>query len=280
MAAHKGFTPCERLDGKSVLFVGNSFTFFGDCVLRTTRNGLDNGYFYRVAESYGDHVTVTNCTYGGYSFYHIPWQKYAGKELLTLILALHPNHYGNKDSAEIDPFYLQDYVVLQQSGMPIPETYDDARAIMALFPPETQFLFYVTTHDVFGNLEPTLAAAEALRSEGVGYIPLGQMLNDVWNGKALVPGATLPMNKNSFIIDGKDQYHPNCLTGLLTAIMTYCTITGAKATLDDTSFVSTELTHYFNGPTNFPEILASKETMRGLCALVDRYIAEYNPERG
>jgi hypothetical protein len=75
------------------------------------------------------------------------------------------------------------------------------------------------------------------------------------------------------------EYHPNCLTGLLTAIMTYCTITGAKAKIDDTSFVSTALTHYSCGPTNFPEILASKETMRGLCALVDRYITEYNPGR-
>ena len=64
MAVFKSF------DKKRIAFVGNSFTFYGKCVNVNAFDGLDDGYFYQLARSLGDDVTVTNFTWGGASFWH------------------------------------------------------------------------------------------------------------------------------------------------------------------------------------------------------------------
>jgi hypothetical protein len=94
--------------------------------------------------------------------------------------------------------------------------------------------------------------------------------------------------KNSFVISksAKDGYHPNQLTGYITALMTYCAITGESAVgqpydfWNDTSLdgrFSSDLfisTYYTHGSTNYPDIFASGADMRGLQELIDRYLAQ------
>mgnify|MGYP003292585178 CR=1 FL=1 len=60
----------QSFDKKKIIFIGNSFTFFGKCVNVKTFDEVDDGYFYKLAQSFGEDVTVTNFTWGGASFWH------------------------------------------------------------------------------------------------------------------------------------------------------------------------------------------------------------------
>ena len=63
----------DALNGKSILFVGNSYTYFGRAVTsknvddsnQLLRTG-DDGYFYHLCKAMGMEVTVTNWTFGGH----------------------------------------------------------------------------------------------------------------------------------------------------------------------------------------------------------------------
>lgn len=271
------------LDGARVMFIGNSFTYYGHCCGSKENNplgGVDKRYFYQVAKDFGDEVTVTNFTLGGASLWHKKG-KVAEKSLYTQLIQNHPNHYQNSAGRPMDKIYDQDYVILQQSGDNINETYSDSKAIMALFPPETKFYFYITTHDLSSNHTPTIQAAEKMLTEGssAGYIPLGHMVYRIWIGAERVSGAAVKYNKSTFIVNqsSSDGYHPNHLTGYLTALMTYCTITGRSAQGADYSFVVKDnKTYYTNGTTNYPDVLNSPDDMAALQTLIDKYIQQYN----
>ena len=272
----------SSLDGAKVMFIGNSFTYYGHCCGSKEDNpwgGTDKRYFYKVAKSYGDEVTVTNFTWGGSSLWHKK-SKVAEKALYVKMLETHPNYYNNPQGKPMDEIYNQDYVILQQSGDNINETYEDAKAIMALFPPETKFYFYITTHDLSSSHTPTTSAAAKLQKEGsAGYIPLGHMVYKVWTGAERITGSTIKYNKYSFVVNqsSSDGYHPNHLTGYLTALMTYCTITGKSAEGADYSFVVKDgKTYYTNGTTNYTEVLESASDMAEWQKLIDKYIAQYN----
>ena len=73
-----GFTGCskkgESLDGKKIIFIGNSYTYYGQTVLEKTQKVLtqeerinDKGYFYQLCQDNGMDVQVTNWTFGGHS---------------------------------------------------------------------------------------------------------------------------------------------------------------------------------------------------------------------
>lgn len=276
----------SSLDGAKVMFIGNSFTYYGHCCGSKENNpwgGTDKRYFYKVAKSYGDEVKVTNFTWGGSSLWHKK-SKVAEKALYVKMLETHPDYYQNPQGKPMDEIYNQDYVILQQSGDNISETYSDAKAIMALFPPETKFYFYITTHDLSSNHTPTTSAAAKLEKEGsAGYIPLGHMVYRIWIGAERVSGAAVKYNKNTFIVNqltssgSTDGHHPNHLTGYLTALMTYCTITGRSAQGADYSFVVKDnKTYYTNGTTNYPDVLNSPGDMAALQTLIDKYIQQYN----
>ena len=97
-------------------------------------------------------------------------------------------------------------------------------------------------------------------------------------------------NKNSFIValSETDGHHPNVLTGYITALMTYCAVTGESAVgqeyafcgdtkiSPDFDFKAYEKTYYVydNATTNFPEIFASESDMKGIQQLADEYLAK------
>jgi hypothetical protein len=191
--------------------------------------------------------------------------------------AQHPDYYNNPKGNELDSFYDQDYVILQQYGSPIPATYDDAKAIMALFPPQTQFCYYITTCDIIGNeLDYAIQTAVKIRDEKGGlYIPLGHLLYGVVTGIEKMNQSSLSYEYSSFI--NEDRLHPNYLTGYLTALMTYCTITGRSAVGISYDFVSKSKNYYPSTTSNFDQILTSDADMKALQALIDKYVAMFNP---
>ena len=263
------------LDGARVMFVGNSFTYYGNCTATKNEINLnDNGYFKKVAEAMGDDVTVTSVTYGGAVLQPSSGSK---KCLYDVMIKAYPNHYGK--GGEMDEFYRQDVVIIQQAGEN-PSNNDPAtRRIMALFPPETQFCFLIHHHNVQKNHTYVLNTAKALRDEGKAiYLPAGHLIHEVWTGKMKVPGGTQKYNQDSFCVNQEnDRHHPNYLNGYLTALTVYHAVTGKSIMDSPYDFVSTSLQYYKNGATsNYPDILASEADMTGLKQLVEQYVEEYN----
>ena len=272
MAVFKSF------DKKRIAFVGNSFTFYGKCVNVNAFDGLDDGYFYKLARSLGDDVTVTNFTWGGASFWH-KGSGFAQRMLYEKMKELHPAYYNNPEGLPVEDFYRQDAVVLQQSGDRIKETYEDARLIMSLFAPETVFGFYITTYDAFHDFEPSFEAAERIRDGGGVYIPLGHMVNDIIKGNATVKNSEFEYNKNSFIVCKEgDGFHPNTLTGYLTALTVYYAFTERDITDAAYDFACglDKEKHYTLGETNHGEILCSDKELRALKEQVMMYCRRYN----
>ena len=63
----------EALQGKKIIFIGNSYTFWGQTVLCVGTDVLaqedrsnDKGYFYQLCKAKGIEVSVTNWTFGGH----------------------------------------------------------------------------------------------------------------------------------------------------------------------------------------------------------------------
>lgn len=275
MAVFKSF------DKKRIAFVGNSFTFYGKCVNVNAFDGLDDGYFYQLARSLGDDVTVTNFTWGGASFWH-KGSGFAQRMLYEKMKELHPAYYNNPEGLPVEDFYRQDAVVLQQSGDRIKETYEDARLIMSLFAPETVFGFYITTYDAFHDFEPSFEAAERIRDGGGVYIPLGHMVNDIIKGNATVKDSEFEYNKNSFIVCKEgDGFHPNTLTGYLTALTVYYAFTERDITDAAYDFACglDKEKHYTLGETNHGEILCSDKELRSLKEQVMLYCRRYNAKQ-
>ena len=263
-------------DKKRVAFIGNSFTFFGKCVNVNTFDGEDDGYFYQLVRSLGENVTVTNFTWGGASFLH-KGDGFAERSLYEKLKELHPAYYNNPQGLPLDDFYRQDAVILQQSGDRIEQTYDDAKLIMDLFLPEARFGFYITTYDAFHEFEPSFEAASKIRNAGGVYIPLGHLINDIIKGK-LSDSLALEYDKNSFIVCREhDKFHPNTLTGYLTALCVYCAFSGNNAKDVDSSFVEKMGKEFYSlGDTNHGQIISDKNEMRALAFLAYEYCEKYN----
>ena len=268
----------ESFDKKRIAFVGNSFTFFGKCVNVNAFDSLDDGYFVSLAKAFGDDVTVTNFTWGGASFLH-KGSGFAQRALYEKMKELHPAYYNNPQGLPLDDFYRQDAVVLQQSGDRIDQTYEDAKLIMELFVPETKFGFYITTYDAFHSFEPSFEAARKIRDNGGAYIPLGHLIDDIINGRAEVSSSSLEYNKNSFVVCREnDKFHPNTLTGYLTALCVYCAFTQRDMSTADHSFVKAmdKEQYYSLGESDHELIIGSDADMKALKVLVSDYCERYN----
>ena len=280
----------ESLNGKKVIFFGNSFTYYGKCVLSRGQSVVsqversnDQGYFYRICKENGVDVSVTNFTFGG----HRLWDFHSGT------CAADRGHNGYDHTQDlIDRNY--DYVILQDTALLDPgvdELVTDVKAMMKLFTdvnPDTKFVFLVDHYEYTHNTK-WLASLKELEKMGIAIVDWGKLVYDVISGTTQVPGATMEYNQNSFIVSQsvKDGYHQNMLTGYITALMTYCAITGEKAEGqtywfgdDDAKFGNSAIMAYIvefykdGSTTNFDKAFASEPDMVGFQKLIDQYMAE------
>ncbi len=264
--SESGTFELNGLDGGRVMFIGNSFLYYGYCT--TTKNKIvfgDKGYFYQVAKAMGDDVDVTSVTYGGAGL----------KSLYSTITSAHPNYYGKGEKT--DSFYDQDFVVLQQEGSNASSTAEYAEKIMALFPPETKFAFFIHHHNAQNGHSNVINTAKKLQKEkGVLYISAGHLMYDIWKGNTKVPGATFEYNKNSFVVNHSDSHHPNYLNGYITALSCYYAMTQKTIVDCPHDFVRKTKEYYTKAESNYDKILESEPDMRGLKQLVEEYIDKYN----
>jgi len=265
------------LDGKKIIFIGDSFIYYGQVVLNGSPSRYDDhGYFYELCKANGAEVSVTNWTYGGKG--------------ISYILE---NYMDNLE----DLYY--DYVVFsggRNSASKANDYFETLDAYIGMFQsanPDVKFLYLVSSgaHNISVKESFPVEILNNLKEfekMGITIVDWGKLVSDIIRGNVAVPHAEQSYNKNTFIVhkSAEDGYHPNQLTGYITALATYCAITGESAVgqpyefwndtaadgrFDPDGYIAT---YYTQGTTNYPAIFASANDMRGLQELIDQYLAQ------
>ena len=289
------------MNGKKIIFIGNSYTYYGQTVLERSQSKLtqkertgDKGYFYNFCKLHGADVEVTNWTFGGHSIEHL----FGGN------CTANRGCDGVDHKAYLtDPYF--DYVVIQpSSGVNSSKNFlSDMETVMNFFKaanPDAKFAVLIP-YSVYGTIGSTIHLAsellnglKVLDEQGVTVINWGGLIMDILNGDVKVPGSSIDYTNNTFIIrkSAKDGYHPNQLSGYITTLMTYCALTGESAVGQPYGFCNDErlrpngygskffsfdsfvATYYtYNGATtNYPDVFASKTDMLGIQALIDAHL--------
>ena len=279
----------HALDGKKVLFIGNSHTYYGKTVLEKTQSVLtqearsnDKGYFYQICKNNGAEVSVTNWTFGNHNF-----------DDLFVNCDADRGCNGTKHADYLTDRNF-DYVILQQGtgNYSAEELHASIARVTEVFKaanPDVKFIFAVSRRAHEKGLQ-WLSERKVLAEQGFIIVDWGDLVDDVITGEVSVPGATQSYNQNSFIIrkSASDGYHPNMLTGYITSLMVYCAITGESAVgqgygfcgdksvysgFNFSYFISKYYT-YDGATTNFTEIFASEADMAGIQSLIDKYLLE------
>lgn len=274
--------PVVSLDGKTVMLIGNSMFYYGNCVIHGSAGKADYGYFYRVASANGENVKVLDYTYGG----HTLDETY--------------DEYLKKMSAEKRAGV--DYVVMSEANIENEDLLGSCKRIAELFPEETKFVYMCNPMMHYKNMESLLKGVEELRKENFDIVDWGRLVYDIYSGNTAVPGGNFKYDFCSFIIDnvdysagtgltvgGKkaDVKHPNPLSGYIEAQMLYSAITNRSALYTDYSFcynkelaskfdIDSFALKYYTGTkkTNFTDIFRSPADMFGIQSLIDDYLVK------
>ena len=282
------------LDGKKIIFIGNSYTQAANAVidygfgtLTQRERSYDQGYFYQICKANGaDTVNVTAWCFGGHNI----TDTFAEACTKADKPCTGENHPGYLE----DPYY--DYVVIQPYFEP---KYQGD--LLAHLQPTMDFFKEANPDVKFLVLVPHMAvekeyawAKDLSQLEGSGIIICnwGSMLHDIVKGNTEVPGAKQSYARPTFVISvsQEDGHHQNILAGYLTALMVYCAITGDTAVGQpyefcydnkvNSKFVDLETykskRYVYEPYTNFDLVFQSPEDMAGLQQLVDQYIAKFN----
>ena len=270
------------LDGKTVMFIGNSFVYYGGVVEHGGQKKTDQGWFYEICKANGEKVKVIDCTYGSHHLYDFTSKGcksgscHKGKDLLAGV-----------DLESVD------YVFFSESGNDNSNFLKDAKAVMNRFPSSTKFFYLAHSYTYSKNHKNIINKLDDLEKLGVGIIVWGDLVDDVIDGRVSVPGATQKYKKTTFIKNDGDNYHPNPLAGYITAQMCYCAVTGkpavgqmpdvykigdtlkyGKSAVGYSKYISV---HYKSSSnTNFKAVLKSKDDIKGLQKLMDKYLAKWD----
>lgn len=281
------------LDGKKIIFIGDSFVYYGQTVLEKSQSYLtqasrenDKGYFYQLCKANGENVSVTNFTFGGHGL-----TSFCSGKCNTEKVCKGEDHFSYLTDRNYD------YVIVsgERASSTTTESFlGNIRFIMEMFQaanPNVKFVYLVSSgaHNV--SVSPTfpvniLNNLKTIEEWGFTVVDWGKLVSDVIKGDTVVPGALQSYNKNSFAVckSAADGYHPNQLAGYITTLMTYCAITGKSAVGQTYDFAETAWRTFdefkskyytYNGATtNYPEIFKSEQDMRGIQELIDRYLEE------
>ncbi len=298
------------LDGKKIIFIGNSFTYYGKTVIDVgnvvdkevmAARFEDKGYFYQMCKQNGANVTVTNWTWGG----HTLNDTFGGN------CSANRGHDGHDHLADLRNFsdMQYDYVIIQPGSSDTVESIKsgitEIQNIFKAANPNVKFIYNVhPRYYLRGNENDKSLIAkidEVAEELNLDVANWGVVVNDIINGTAVVENSALDYNENTFIVtkSATDGYHPNMLSGYITTQMVYSVLTGEKAFGEDYSFctdttvnekfsVEAFLKSYYKydnvSPedsetkltgdelTTFPEVFKSPSDMEGVQKLIDKYL--------
>ena len=280
------------LDGKRVIFIGNSYVYYGRTVINQSSSVMtqaerenDKGFFYQLCKENGMDVSVTNWTFGGHGladFFGAPCAHASSACRGTR----HEDELKNR-------FY--DYVFVspgggERSAQTIADDFDYIIKFFKDANPDVKIVCLANLgchgYSSFGTDLPAIYNYySTLADKGVIIADWGGLVYRIMHGIYSVPGGSQAYGKNTFIV--KDDFHPNMLAGYITTLMAYCAVTGESAVGQSYDFCNNVRVNakfsfanyvksYYTAEitTNFPDVFASEGDMRGIQELVDRYIAE------
>ncbi|MBR2906681.1 MAG: hypothetical protein IKC26_11430 [Clostridia bacterium] len=277
----------HALNGKKIIFIGNSHSYYGKALLdkgvtehTQAARSNDEGYFYQLCRSNGAAVSVTNWSFGNHGFTDLFKMCEADRGCNGV------DHLGYLEDRSFD------YVVMQYETGSDEGFLENCRMVMDVFKAANEsvkFVFHVQRRAHELNCL-WLSELKVLEDMGVTVVDWGGLVDGLISGEITVPGAEQTYDQNSFIVckSADDGYHPNMLTGYITALSIYCAITGESAVGQEYSFCGdVRLNKEFNvmnfickyytydgATTNFDAILDSETDMRGIQQLIDAYLAE------
>ena len=240
-----------NLDGRKIVFIGNSFIYYGGCVYDGGVRSQDEGFFWQLCKCNGEHVKVYNCTYGGH---HLRDFTPAGCMSPKLHIKEHRHCPGVGTNLLKDvPLDDMDVVFMSEAG----ENNEQHRAIL-------------------DNLKQ-------MEEMGITIVPWGQVVYDLTEGKVRMRESHHVYSPTDFIKNKGDNYHPNPLSGYLTALAAYCAVTEKSAVGQRYDFVEQLIPaerfvqrHYRTAAdTSYPQIIGSRKDMKVLQKLVDKTLRKY-----
>ena len=280
------------LDGKRVIFIGNSYVYYGRTVINKSTSVMtqaerenDKGFFYQLCRENGMEVNVTNWTFGGHGlgdFFGAP--------------CAHSSSacYGTRHEDELKNRYY-DYVFVspgggERSAQTIADDFDYIIKFFKDANPDVKIVCLANLgchgYSSFGTDLPDIYNYyPALAEKGVIIADWGGLVYRIMHGIYSVPGGSQTYGKNTFIV--KDGFHPNMLAGYITTLMAYCAVTGESAVGQPYGFCNdvrvnakfsfaNYVKSYYTAEitTNFPDVFESEGDMRGIQKLVNKYLAE------
>lgn len=278
-------------DGARMLVVGNSYVHYGKCVTGQGKTVLtqesrenNKGYLYQICKQNGIEVNVTNWTFGGHGL-----SDFFGGTCTNAGDCFGKDH----ESYLINEYF--DYVILSPSSglfsdLGMMEHFEYIIKKFKAVNPDVKIVClgnlgargYSSWMEVVPGI---LGNYKHLEEMGVIIADWGGIVNSIIEGTYKVPGATQQYNNRTFVVN--DGFHPNLLSGYITALTAYCAITGEKAEGQPYKFATdTSLSSAFNVSsyissnydasftTNFDKVLASDTDMVGIQQLVDKYLTE------
>ena len=292
-----------KIDGKKILIAGCSYSYYGGFVERTGANRFEQdirttgetGLFKRLCTLNGANVTVTDWTYGGHDLTDLfDGSCAADDEHCTA-----RDHLADLTDRNYDIVILQDIIT---TGYKTAEEYvENVRMAMAPFlevNPDTEF--YLLVHHRYyqqASYAPMTDSVEMIKEQlGVKIIDWGSLIYDVTEGIAKVEGSDIDYNYHSFVVSrtAADGYHQNLLSGYLTTIITYATLTGETTVGQPYKFIYDLNSKYLNidkyissyyvydnpstplneAATNMKDIFYSDVDMLGLQKLAEEYLTK------
>ena len=291
--------PYTSLDGKTVMFIGNSFLYYGGLVVNLDQKKDDDGMFKHLCQANGENTVVYDCTYGAHNIKDfIPsgctCSQHSGSA--TKEYNGCPGH--GADLLEGIDLSKVDYVFMSEAGSNNANLVKDCEAVMARFTnPETQFIYVAHSYTYFNDHTNIIRGMETLKqNHNFKLVPWGKMVDDLIDGRAKVENSKFKYEKNSFIVNKLDSHHPNPLSGYITALMCYCAVTGRdpvgqqyefcnecsygngkKDNCDLVTGYDRFVRMYYNSArnTNFNLIMTDAAEMAGLQKLARNYIGDY-----
>ena len=278
------------LDGKKIIFIGNSHTYVGNVVSqvynknpRLEDRDHNMGLFYLLCKQNGSEVNVVNWTFSSHGLRSI-----FGAPCSVTGDCFEMNH----EEYLTDRYY--DYVVIQPGvGTASEERIaEDIAYVVDFFRKENPDVKFVLLGNasVYGNnktdtLYPGITSYyKTLSQQGFIMADWGKLVSDLIHGEVTPEGSQIQYNKNCFII--KDGFHPNYLSGYIASVMTYCAITGTAASdIPATMFqdsamtisLDSHLSKSYDNPeydTNCRIILTTQSELEAIHKLIDQYLTE------
>lgn len=278
------------LDGKKILFIGNSHTYVGNVVKQVynkypeqEKRSNNQGFFWLFSMRQGCDVAVTNWTFSSHGL----------SSIFRKPCEVKGDCYGLNHADYLTDRYF-DYVVIQPGvGKSSEELVaEDIAYIVDFFKkenPDVKFAL-LGNASVYGNNKdgttyPGISSYyKTLAEEGFIMADWGKLVNDLIKGTVAPEGSAIPYAKSSFVI--KDGFHPNYLSGYIASVMLYCAITGQPAAelpadmFQDSAMAIMVEDHlkncYVDGAvdTNFHMVLTTQSELQGIHKLIDQYLAE------